>query len=239
MRSIIITGAGGGLGIHLVGYLLQKLPPDVRLYCQYRNRGADVLAAIDPDKRCRLHQCDLTDAVAASELIGRASDDDQLWGVVNLAGGSVTAMAKDVSGNDFLNTLEQNVVTAHNVNRRAAEMMKDGGRIINISSIVATKGAIGATPYAAAKAAIEGYTISLALELARRRITVNALALGFFADGLISQIPLATIEKIVATIPMRRLGNPSTDLGAAVRFLLSDETPYITGQTIAVNGGLC
>ncbi len=141
--------------------------------------------------------------------------------------------------------MDQNVLTMHNVARAAiAEWREDGAgddaierQIVTVSSVVATKGAPGATPYAAAKAAIEGYTRSLALEVARYKIHVNCIRLGYFDAGLIRDVPESMHDGIKKRIAMRRFGDPGVELANVVRFLL-DGNNYMTGQVLPVDGGM-
>ncbi len=244
MRTIIITGAGGGLGLHLSIQLLRYFPNDM-FVLHYRRRGAETLNAIlkleGALDRVELCPADLTNEKEAYDMVQHARSFGRIWGVINLAGGNKNQPCHSVTAIDFASAFAQNVLTAHNVNRPALGGMREegeGGRIINISSVVAKTGAAGATPYAAAKAALEGYTRSLALEVARDRITVNCLALGYFADGLISQVPEDKVKEIIKKTALHRLGDPGLELAAGVRFLLGDDAGFITGQTIAVNGGL-
>ncbi len=111
------------------------------------------------------------------------------------------------------------------------------GRIISISSVTGQMGNIGQTNYAASKAGLIGFTKSLAREVARRGITVNAIAPGFIDTGMTQTIPEDIIEQIVATIPMGQMGQPE-DIANAALFLASEEASYITGHVLSVNGGL-
>jgi 3-oxoacyl-[acyl-carrier protein] reductase len=113
--------------------------------------------------------------------------------------------------------------------------LRDGGRIVTVSSVAGLTGNRGQTNYAAAKGGLIAATKSLALELASRRITVNSVAPGFVATDM-----LAGLEpgELAARIPMGRLGTPE-EVAACVRFLFSDGAAYVTGQVLSVNGGLC
>jgi len=111
------------------------------------------------------------------------------------------------------------------------------GAIINISSIIGTTGNAGQANYAAAKAGLEGFTRSLAQEVAARNITVNCVAPGFIKTDMTDVLPEAQKEAILSTIPSKRLGQPE-EIAGAVAFLASDNAKYITGQTIHVNGGM-
>lgn len=118
-----------------------------------------------------------------------------------------------------------------------AMMKKRAGRIINITSIIGHIGNAGQTSYAASKAGMLGFTKSLAKEIARRGITVNAIAPGFIETEMTQKLPEKVVEEYKASIPLNRFGQPD-DVAAAVRFLASDDANYITGTTIHINGGL-
>lgn len=111
------------------------------------------------------------------------------------------------------------------------------GRIINISSVVATLGNFGQSNYAAAKAGMEGFSRSLAREVASRNITVNCVAPGFIASDMTDVLPEAQREALLAQIPLARLGQPE-EIAAAVGFLASEAAGYVTGETLHVNGGM-
>jgi NAD(P)-dependent dehydrogenase (short-subunit alcohol dehydrogenase family) len=111
------------------------------------------------------------------------------------------------------------------------------GRIVNISSIIGETGSIGQANYAASKSGLFGLTKSLALETARKGITVNCVAPGFIDTEMVAAVPKEALDRIIAGIPMRRLGHPD-EIAHAVRFLLQDNAAYITGSVLSVNGGL-
>lgn len=137
---------------------------------------------------------------------------------------------------DVYNTNIQSIFLLSKACLRA--MMKaKSGRIINISSVVAATGNPGQTNYASAKAAIDGFTKSLAREVASRGITVNSVAPGFISTDMTDALDDNQREQIIQSIPIARLGQ-TEDVAKAVKFLASDDASYITGQTLHVNGGM-
>ena len=111
------------------------------------------------------------------------------------------------------------------------------GRIVNISSVIGEKGNIGQANYAAAKSGLFGLTNSLALETARKGITVNSVAPGFIATEMVSAIPEEVLNRVIATIPVGRLGEPA-EVARVVVFLADPDSGYITGEILDINGGL-
>jgi 3-oxoacyl-[acyl-carrier protein] reductase len=111
------------------------------------------------------------------------------------------------------------------------------GRIVNISSVVGQAGAVGQANYAASKAGLIGLTKALAQEMASRAITVNAIAPGYIATDMTTVLPEDIKAKILASVPLGRIGKPE-DIANAVKFLAGDDAAYITGQVLAVNGGM-
>jgi NAD(P)-dependent dehydrogenase (short-subunit alcohol dehydrogenase family) len=111
------------------------------------------------------------------------------------------------------------------------------GRIVNISSVVGETGNIGQANYAASKSGLFGFSKSLALELARKGITVNCVAPGFIDTDMVATVPDEILDNVIGSIPVRRLGRPE-EVAHAVCFLLDDRSSYITGSVLAVNGGI-
>lgn len=236
-RHILVTGAGGALGGALVEYLLNN--GFTNISCQYRDNEG-VLPKLFGDKfELYCFKADLTDEKQVINLHDWILKLGPIYGLVNLAGASTNSMSWKMSKQEFLSIIDANLMTTFLTCKEfIPEMRNQGfGRIINTSSIVAFTGAIGASHYCAAKAGIAGLTRALSLELANKNITSNVLALGYFDKGLITHIDEKTQENIVSKIPLKHFGH-TNELGGQVKFLLSDDASYITGQTIHVNGGL-
>jgi NAD(P)-dependent dehydrogenase (short-subunit alcohol dehydrogenase family) len=237
---IVITGANGGLGSTLVADLLAA--GVTNLACQFRSSSdkvAEILEAHGLKPEDHLFRAELT----LEEDVHRmeAAIRNRLgapWGLVNVAGGSTSGMSWKLSLVEFNAILQGNLVSTFLTTRAFLPGMRQqgGGRIINISSILAHTGMPGASHYCAAKAGIEGFTRAVALEAASKKVTVNALALGYFDKGIIAEVPADILEVIKSQIPLERLGNAS-EIFPLVSYLLSPESAYMTGQVIHLNGG--
>ncbi len=158
--------------------------------------------------------------------------------LVNNAGITRDAMMHKMSYDDWHNVIETNLTSCFNMSRAVIPGMRERGfgRIVNISSINAQMGQMGQTNYSAAKAGMLGFTKSLARENAIKGITVNAIAPGYTDTEMIRSVPEKVMEKIVAQIPVGRLGKPE-EIARCVLFLAADDAGFITGETLSVNGG--
>jgi NAD(P)-dependent dehydrogenase (short-subunit alcohol dehydrogenase family) len=159
--------------------------------------------------------------------------------LINNAGITIDKTIRKMSHQDWQKVLSVNLFGAFCMTKAILEHMieRGSGRIVNISSVIGEIGNVGQTNYAASKAGLFGFTKSLALETARRGITVNAVAPGFIATEMVEKIPANVLEQIIEKIPQRRLGTPE-DVARVVQFLIEDGSSYITGATFSVNGGL-
>jgi len=159
--------------------------------------------------------------------------------LINNAGIARDATLKKLSIDDWQKVINTNLNGIFNCTKVfLPEMIENKfGRIINISSVVGFSGNFGQSNYAASKAGIIGFTKSIALEVAKYGITVNAVAPGFVETEMVEQIPKEILDNITNKIPLKRLGHPR-EIAHAIKFLIDDDSQYITGQTIHVNGGL-
>ncbi|HTN41345.1 MAG TPA: acetoacetyl-CoA reductase [Asticcacaulis sp.] len=158
--------------------------------------------------------------------------------LVNNAGITRDGFFHKMSKEQWQDVIHTNMDSVFNMTRQVIEGMRERnyGRIINISSINGQKGQAGQTNYSAAKAGMIGFTKALAMESANKGITVNCVAPGYTSTEMVSAIAPAVLEKIVAGIPVGRLGTPE-EVAEICAFLASDMASFITGATIAVNGG--
>ena len=159
--------------------------------------------------------------------------------LVNNAGITRDGMFRKMSVDDWKAVIDTNLNSLFNVTKQVIEGMleKGWGRIVNISSVNGQKGQFGQTNYSTAKAGIHGFTMALAQEVAAKGITVNTVSPGYIATDMVRAIRPDVLEKIVATIPVRRLGGPE-EIASIVAWLASDEGGFATGADFSLNGGL-
>ena len=162
-----------------------------------------------------------------------------LDGLVVNVGIGAGFLLRGTSVQDWDRVLHVNLSGAFYLSRAVLQHMLDRGygRIINISSVIGEKGNIGQANYAAAKSGLFGLTNSLALETARKGITVNSVAPGFIATEMVAAMPEEVLNKVIATIPVGRLGEPD-EIARVVEFLADPDSGYITGEVYGINGGL-
>jgi acetoacetyl-CoA reductase len=159
--------------------------------------------------------------------------------LVNNAGITRDRMFLKMTREDWDAVIETNLNSMFNVTKQVvADMVERGwGRIVNISSVNGEKGQAGQTNYSAAKAGMHGFTMALAQELATKGVTVNTVSPGYIGTDMVKAIRADVLEKIVATIPVKRLGEPS-EIASIIAWLASEEGGYSTGADFSVNGGL-
>ncbi|HLY81388.1 MAG TPA: 3-oxoacyl-ACP reductase FabG [Acidimicrobiales bacterium] len=159
--------------------------------------------------------------------------------LINNAGVTVDKTVRKMTVEDWHAVLRVNLSGAFYMTKAVLEHMlgRGSGRIVNISSAIGETGNIGQANYAASKSGLFGFTKSLALETARKGITVNCVTPGFIDTEMVAAVPEAALQAAIARIPVGRLGR-SAEVARAVRFLLDDDSGYITGSVLAINGGL-
>jgi 3-oxoacyl-[acyl-carrier protein] reductase len=239
-RVALVTGASQGIG-ESIARALAEAGAKVVLAARNQEKLAAVHAGIEAAGGQALAVgMDIADAAQVKAGFQQALERfGRLDILVNNAGITRDALSMRMKIDDWEAVIRTNLTGAHLAIQQAVPSMlrQRWGRIINISSVVAQMGNPGQANYVAAKAGLIGLTKSLALELASRRITVNAVAPGFIATEMTQALPEKTVEQLSARIPLGRLGTPA-DVAAAVLFLASEEACYITGHVLAVNGGM-
>jgi 3-oxoacyl-[acyl-carrier protein] reductase len=239
-KTVLITGSSRGIGKAIALYLA-RCGYDPVLHCRSRFDEAQAVAveASSFGRETRILQFDVADRAQCAQIIN--DDIEQhgaYYGVVCNAGIAADNAFPALSGEEWDSVIHTNLDAFYNVLQPIVMPMvrrRKAGRIVTISSVSGLMGNRGQVNYSAAKAGIIGATKALALELAKRDITVNCVAPGLVATDMIEELPLDEIKQL---IPARRIGRPE-EVAAAVAFLMSDDAAYITRQVISVNGGLC
>jgi 3-oxoacyl-[acyl-carrier protein] reductase len=238
-KVAVITGSGRGLGA-ATALRLAREGAHVAVNDLNAENVAKVAKQVEElGRKVLVSTHDISQHGAAKALMDEVkSKFGRLDVLVNNAGVTRDAMLHKLTEEKFDEVIRINLKGVFNCAQAAAAHMvaQSSGRIINLASIAAL-GNIGQTNYSASKAAVIGMTRTMALELSKYSITVNAIAPGLFESALTQAIPPEVKEKFIQRIPMRRIGNPD-EIGALVAFLGSDEAAYLTGQTFFIDGGL-
>ena len=236
-KKALITGASGGIGKELARVLVEY---GAEVCISGRNvEELNELKESLGDK-CHIVPCDLSNTNEISELVSKSEEVlGQIDILVNNAGITKDNIFLRMSEQEWEDVININLNSTFNVLKLITKGMvkRKYGRIINISSVVGATGGAGQVNYAASKAGLIGLTKSLSQELATRNITVNCIAPGFIETPMTEKLDDNRKDIIISSIPANRIGTPK-DLSSAVIFLASQESSYITGQTIHINGGL-
>ncbi len=239
-RIALVTGASRGIGRAIAHELGRQ--GRVVIGTATTEGGA---AKIDEDLRAHGIEgagraLDVTDPESVDALIKAITEEFGAPTIlVNNAGITRDNLLMRMKEDEWDSVLDTNLKSVYRVTKACLRGMTRArfGRIVNISSVVATMGNLGQTNYAAAKAGMEGFTRALAREVASRAITVNAVAPGFIATDMTHALPEEQHKMLLTQIPLARLGEPE-EIAAAVGFLTGESAGYITGETLQVNGGM-
>jgi 3-oxoacyl-[acyl-carrier protein] reductase len=231
-KRALVTGGSRGIG-RAVALELGRAGADVVV--GYRTEAAEA-EAVASEIGGRALQADVSDAEQAKALVDEAGDVEVL---VNNAGTTRDGVLARMLDDDWRTVLETNLSSTFYTCRAAARgmMKRRAGAIVNVSSIVGVHGNWGQTNYAASKAGIIGFTKSLARELGSRNVRANVVAPGYVKTQLTDVLPEEATGAMLANTPLGRLGDPE-NVAAAVRFLVSDEASFVTGEVLLVDGGL-
>ena len=238
-RVALVTGASRGIG-RAIAIKLAAAGATVVVAARGENAQATAHAIGEAGGQAEAIALDVTDQAAieaaVSGLIARHGRIDVL---VNNAGVTRDTLLLRMKREDWDTVIQTNLTAVFACSQAVLKPMvkQRAGRIVNITSVVGQSGNAGQANYAASKAGIIGFTKALALEVASRNITVNAVAPGLIDTDMTRAIAGGAHEEWAAKIPLKRLGTPE-DVAAAVAFLASDEAAYITGHVLAVNGGM-
>jgi 3-oxoacyl-[acyl-carrier protein] reductase len=233
----IITGGAQGIGRTIAGFLAEK-GSDIAIFDIID--GTDACAEISTlGRKCRFYQVNVVDTQMVKNAVDQVVKDfGKLDNLVNNAGITRDNLLLRIKEEDWDMVLDVNLKSVFNCTKAAVKhMLRTGGSIVNISSVVGVMGNAGQANYSASKAGMIGFTKSTAKEYAERNIRVNAVAPGFISTKMTDALSEKAREEMFNAIPLKRLGE-SKDVAYAVYFLLSKYGSYITGEVINVNGGL-
>ncbi len=240
-KVALITGATRGIGKQIALTLAQE---EYDIAINYRTENEELETAKkeieEKNVKCLAVQGDVSNYDDCERLVKKVIEYFGTIDVlVNNAGITKDTLLMRMKKEDFEQVLNVNLVGTFNVTKNVVPYMMKArtGRIINISSVVGIAGNAGQTNYAASKAGIIGFTKSLAKELASRNILVNAVAPGFIETSMTDVLKDEIKEEIAKSIPLKRMGK-SEDVAKVVKFLASEDSSYITGQVINVDGGM-
>ena len=240
-KIAVVTGASRGIGKAIAMKFAQLGATVVINYNGSAQKAEEVKQSITADGgRAVIMQCNVADYDACEAFFKDVINQfGRIYILVNNAGITKDGLIMRMSEEDFTSVVDVNLKgTFHCIRFASRQMMKQrSGRIINMSSVVGISGNAGQINYAASKAGVIGMTKSAAKELASRGITVNAIAPGYIETDMTNVLSDKVKEETMKQIPLGRLGQTG-DIAAAAAFLASDEAGYITGQVLAVDGGM-
>lgn len=240
-KIALVTGGMGGLGEAICLKLATSGYQVVTTYSPGNTKSQQWLIDMETSgHRFHAYSCDVADYDGARECIKKISKElGPIDILVNNAGITRDTTFKKMDKVTWDAVIKTNLDSVFNMTKPVCDGMTDRGwgRIINISSVNGQKGAFGQTNYSAAKAGMHGFTKALALEVARKGVTVNTVSPGYIGTKMVMAIPQDVLDtKIIPQIPMSRLGKPE-EVAGLVAYLASEEAAFLTGANIAINGG--
>ena len=240
-RAAIVTGGSRGIGRAIVKELSARGANVAFSFTRNKEMADELVAEVTASgRRALAFQTDVTDAAGAEQMVRSVkSEFGSVDYLVNNAGITRDKLIMTMSEEDWDAVLDTNLKGVFNVTKPAVSIMvrQRRGSVLNISSISGVVGMAGQTNYSASKAGLIGFTKALAKEVARRNITVNALALGMIETDMTSALAEEYKQKIIEQIPLSRYGT-AAEVSRIAAFLLSDDALYVTGQVIQADGGL-
>ncbi|QAU33815.1 acetoacetyl-CoA reductase [Janthinobacterium sp. 17J80-10] len=240
-RIALVTGGMGGLGEAICMKLAALDYQVITTYSPGNTKASTWLASMEQQGyKFLAYPCDVADYDAAQECLANITKTlGPIDVLVNNAGITRDTTFKKMDKTDWDAVMRTNLDSVFNMTKPVCDGMveRGWGRIINISSVNGQKGAFGQTNYSAAKAGMHGFTKALALEVARKGVTVNTISPGYIGTKMVMAIPQEVLDgKIIPQIPMGRLGKPE-EVAGLVAYLASEEAAFVTGANIAINGG--
>ena len=240
-RIALVTGGMGGLGEAICMKLARMGIKVVVTYSPGNTKHAEWLKDMESrDYHFHAYACDVSDYDDCAKVEAQvAAEVGPIDILINNAGITRDMTFKKMGKPDWDAVMRTNLDSVFNMTKPVVDAMveRGWGRVINVSSVNGQKGAFGQTNYSAAKAGMHGFTKALALEVARKGVTVNTISPGYIGTQMVMAIPKEVLDtKIVPQIPIGRLGKPEEVAGLCA-YLASDEAAFITGANISINGG--
>jgi len=240
-KVALVTGGMGGLGEAICIKLAALGNKVVTTYSPSNTKAQEWLRSMnDMGYGFKAYACDVGDFDSCKACVEQiVKDMGPIDVLVNNAGITRDMTFKKMTKADWDIVMHTNLDSVFNMSKQVMDGMteRNWGRIINISSVNGQKGAFGQTNYAAAKAGMHGFTKSLALEVAKKGVTVNTISPGYIGTKMVMAIPQEVLDsKILPQIPMSRLGKPE-EVAGLVAYLSSDEAAFVNGANISINGG--
>lgn len=239
-KVALVTGGMGGLGTAMCKALAKSGHTVVSTYSSDEEKANAWLAKAAADGFVvKAYQCDVSNYESCTEAVAKIKQEiGSIDILVNNAGITRDGTLKKMTKEAWDAVINTNLNSLFNMTKQVVDDMleKSWGRIINISSINGQKGQFGQANYSAAKAGVHGFTMAVAQELAKKGITVNTIAPGYIATDMVMAVPEDVRNKIIAGIPVGRLGAPE-EIAALVDYLASDLAGFMTGAELAINGG--
>ena len=237
-KVILVTGANRGIGLNII----QRLNNDgyTVIGTSRTDDGASIISQEINSNGGKGLKMDVTNQDSINSAIKNIQDEHGAWyGLVNNAGITNDNLLMRMTEEQWLSVIETNLTSIYRVTKSIVkDMMKARqGRIVNIGSIVGMMGNAGQSNYSASKSGLLGFTKSLARELSSRNINVNSISPGFIDTDMTKALSNDQIDNLSKNIPLGRIAE-SSEVSSVVSFLLSDDSSYITGENINVNGGL-
>ena len=241
-KVALVTGGIGGIGTEIC----KQLDSQGRaVVASHLPREESIALSWQQEQKQLGHDIGLAavDVTSFQSCADMAKDIESRFGqvsiLVNCAGITQDSTLRKMDESQWTSVLSTNLDSVFNITRQVIDGMANNGfgRIVNVSSVNGQKGQFGQVNYSAAKAGMHGFTKALALEVARKGVTVNTVSPGYIATEMVKKIEEDILNQIIATIPVGRLGKPE-EIARAVAYLCEDENGFITGSNLSINGGL-
>ena len=238
-KTVLVTGSGRGIGAAIAKHLASLGMKVAVTYSRSKEKAEELMEQLDGEGHL-LTALDLNDENSIEKAFKEVTEKfGSLFGLVNNGGVACDQILLRMKNSDFDKVIQTNLKGTFLCTKQAVKIMMKArtGSIVNITSVIGQMGGAGQANYAASKAGIEAFSKSVAREVGSRGIRINCVAPGFITTDMTEGLTPERKEAILSSVPLKTIGKP-IDVAHSVAFLLSDESKYITGQSIGVNGGL-